>query len=357
MPINGGRQPTLSDVARRAGVGTTTVSRVINGGAHVGAETLKAVRRAIQELGFVPNHSARMLKGEPSKAIGLIIPSIADPFFASCAEAIQKVARDLGWLLIVTATNNETGLELENIETLCRRTDGLLIAPSNSSDAGLIARLANLSVPVVCFDRPLDQPAGGGGIPGVVTDNYHSAKAATAHLIEHGYERILCIGGEVRFRTMLDRSRGYTAAMRAAGLGPDIDTSPQLRGAEQTAAVVASHLDSKTPPRALYCLKNTTTIHAYDALQRLGVRIPEEVALIGHDDFVLAATLRPAVTVVQQPVEEIGRVAGKLLFQRLLSEKANGDASRSNIVRLKSKLIVRASCGCDPAQESARHSA
>ncbi len=350
MPINGGRQPTLSDVARRAGVGTTTVSRVINGGAHVSSETLRSVHRAIEELGFVPNHSARMLKGEPSKAIGLIMPSIADPFFASCAEAIQKIARDFGWLLIVTATNNESELELENIETLFRRTDGLLIAPSNSSDRNLIARLLNLAVPVVCFDRPLD----GNGIPAVVTDNYHSAKFATTHLLEHGYKRILCIGGEVRFRTMLERSRGYTAAMRAAGREPSIDTSPQLRTAEQTAAVIAGHLDSRTPPRALFCLKNTTTIHAYDALQRLGVRIPEEVALIGHDDFVLAATLRPSVTVVQQPVEEIGRVAGQLLFQRLLKKDAarNGGTARTNIVRLKSTLILRASCGCDPAQDS-----
>jgi LacI family transcriptional regulator len=343
------RQPTLSDVARRSGVGTTTVSRVINGGAHVSPETLKSVHRAIKELGFVPNHSARMLKGEPNKAIGLIIPSIADPFFASCAEAIQKLARDFGWLVIVTATNNESELELENIDTLFRRTDGLLIAPSNSSDERLIDRLSSLSIPVVCFDRPLDDP----GIPGVVTDNYQSAKAATRHLLEHGYKRILCMGGEVRFHTMLERSRGYAAAMREYNLKPLIDTSPELRSAEDTALVLRRHLDGRNPPRAIFSLKNTTTIHAYGALQRFGVRMPDQMALVGHDDFVLAATLRPSVTVVQQPIEEIGRIAGKLLFDRvfLKQEQQPAEPTRSRIVRLKSRLIVRASCGCEPVAE------
>jgi LacI family transcriptional regulator len=354
--MKGERHPTLSDVARHAGVGTTTVSRVINGGDRVSAKTLEQVRRAIEELGFVPNLAARVLKGEQSKTIGMIVPSIADSFFSSCAEAIQKVARSFGCLLVVTVTHNDPAMEMENIETLFRRTDGLLIAPSNSDDEGLIERLANLSIPVVCFDRPLHHD----GIPGVLTDNYQSAKAATRHLLDHGYKRILCFGGEAAFHTVGERVRGYESAMREANRPPTIDISPHDRGADEISAVLAQHLGGKTPPRAIFSLKNTTTIDTFDALQHFGLSVPEQVAMAGFDDFVLAASLRPSITVVQQPVEEIGRKAAKLLFERLSNKGSGGGTgslqreSAQKIVRIKSRLILRASCGCDEAKAGER---
>lgn len=342
------RQPTLSDVAQRAGVGTTTVSRVINGGNRVSAKTLAEVNRAIAELGFVPNLAARILKGERSKTIGLIVPSIADPFFASCAEVMQKIARAFGSLVVVTVTGNEPGLEMENIEVLCRRVDGILIAPSQSSSAPLNDRLANLSIPVVSFDQPLNKV----DIPGVVTNNFHSAREITRHLLQHGYERILCIGGEANFHTMTERVRGYSAAMRETNLLPLIDTAPQFRGDEETAAVIARHLAGRKPPRAIYCLKNTTTIQTYDALQRFGLRVPEEIALAGHDDFLLGSSLRPSVTVVQQPVEEIANTAAKLLFERLATKAGELPPAKhgSRIIRLQSTLVIRASCGCGEAE-------
>ncbi|AXC11695.1 Transcriptional regulator, LacI family [Acidisarcina polymorpha] len=340
------RHPTLFDVARHAGVGTTTVSRVINGGSRVSPKTLEQVRRAIDELGFVPNLAARVLKGEQSKTIGLIVPSIADSFFASCAEAIQKVARSFGSLVVVTVTHNDPALEMENIQTLFRRADGLLIAPSDSNNPKLIGRLTRLSIPVVCFDRPLHDER----IPAVLTDNYHSAKTATRHLLQHGYKRILCLGGEAAFHTMEERVRGYEAAMRDANRPTTIDISAHDPSSEEIAAMLARHLTGKAPPRAVFCLKNATTIHTYDALQRFGMHIPQQVALVGYDDFLLAATLRPSITVIQQPVEEIGRKAAKLLFERLAAKADHSSLLRAEShaknVRLKSRLIVRASCGC-----------
>lgn len=337
----------MADVAQLAGVGTTTVSRVINGGDRVSARTFAAVTRAIEELGFVPNLAARVLKGERSKTIGLIVPSIADPFFASCAEVMQKIARTFGCLVVVCVTGNEPALELDNIDSLCRRVDGILIAPSQSSSAPLNDRLANLSIPVVSFDQPLNKV----DIPGVVTNNFHSAREMTRHLLQHGYERILCIGGEATFHTMLERVRGYAAAMREANQVSLIDTVPHILREEETAAMLARHLAGRKPPRAIYCLKNTTTIQTYDALQRFGLRVPNEIALAGHDDFLLASSLRPSVTVVQQPVEEIGKIAAKLLFERL-ANTAGGLAAKhgSRVVRLQSRLMIRASCGCGEAE-------
>ncbi len=143
--------PTLSDVARKAGVGTTTVSRVINGGHRVSEKTLTKVRTVIEQLGYMPNQAARILKGERTKTIGMVIPSIADPFFASCAEAAQQVARSHDSLLIVTVTNNDPNTEMENLNVLMRhRTDGLLLSPANyQSDtlADLLTRTARQNGP------------------------------------------------------------------------------------------------------------------------------------------------------------------------------------------------------------------
>lgn len=336
--------PTLADVARRAGVGTTTVSRVINGGARVRAETLATVLQVIEELGFVPNVAAQMLKGEQSKTIGLILPSIADPFFASCAEAIQTVAGRHGSMVVVTVTHNDPATELENIKALYRRTDGLLIAPSTPGSQDLIATLLSLSKPVVCFDRPVP----GSCLPTVVTDNYQSAKAAIQHLLQHGYHSVLCFGGEARFYTASERVRGYTAAMQSAGKRSTLDVAIHKRSPKEVAAVLTGHFSGKTPPRAIFCLNNTTTIHTFDTLQGLGISVPDQVALLGYDDFLLAATLRPSITVVQQPVDEIGHLAAKILFERLPRGAAVPHIpEKLKAIQVKSKLIIRASCGCD----------
>ena len=150
------KHPTLSEVARRAGVGTTTVSRVINGGQRVDPKTLARVRRVIEALGYMPNQAARILKGARTRTIGFIIPSIADPFFSSCAEAAQAVARANDSLLIVMTTQNDPQAEMDDINVLMgHRADGFIIAPANSRQQLLRRSAAPLPVPVVALDRPV----------------------------------------------------------------------------------------------------------------------------------------------------------------------------------------------------------
>lgn len=345
----GKRHATLSDVARSAGVGTTTVSRVINGGANVSPETLAQVRRAIAELGFIPNHAARTLRGEQSQTIGLIVPSIADSFFSSCADAIQKVARSHGTLVILTVTNNDPAIEEATINTLLRRTDGLLLVPSSSHSRELRHQLRDISIPVICFDRPLYDIQ----IPTVITQNFEGARAATRHLLEHGFRRILCLGGESDLFTMNERVRGYSVAMKEAKARPLIDMRTTDCDYESTSIALHKHLSSPKPPEAIFCLKNSTTISTYSLLQKMKVAIPSQVALIGFDDFELASTLRPSITVVQQPVEELGHTAARLLFQRLALAKGMPINEKKKIkpIQLKTQLILRASCGCREVEE------
>jgi LacI family transcriptional regulator len=340
--------PTLSDVARKAGVGTTTVSRVINGGHRVSEKTLARVRGVIDQLGYMPNQAARILKGERTKTIGMVIPSIADPFFASCAEAAQQIARAHDSLLIVTVTNNDPHTEMENLNVLMRhRTDGLLLAPANYQSDTLSDLLAKVAVPAVTMDRPLQKS----NIPSVVADNYKGARTATQHLIDHGYKRILCLGGETTLYTIRERLRGYRHAVEETGHACIIDMS--VKDYKTAEYAIESAMAGSHPPDAVFTLKNSVTIYAFEAMQKLKIAIPKTLALIGFDDFELASTLVPSITVVQQPIEDIGRIAAEMLFDQLLDGKRTKQKKRPGQIKLDTRLVLRGSCGCVTPQESA----
>lgn len=344
------KRPTLSDVAQKAGVGTTTVSRVINGGARVDPRTLARVRRAIESLDYVPSHAARVLKGGRTRTIGLIVPSIADPFFSSCAEAVQAVAHANESLLIVTTTKNDPNAVIAGMESLGRhRTDGLIITPANWNNRSLRNALQQLTIPVVALDRPIPNSP----VLSVVADNFAGALAATQHLIEHGRKRIMCFTGEENLYTIRERVRGYRAAIEQAGLQLIVESS--IVDYRSARFAIEGLLKRRNPPDAIFALKNITAIYAFEVLQQLKIRIPESIALIGFDDFELAASLQPSVTVVRQPVETIGRTAAEILFKQLshpVKSHVSPPSVRCRPVVLPTRLVCRSSCGCadDPLE-------
>ena len=338
--------PTLSQVARKAGVGTTTVSRVINGGYRVSPETLEHVRGVIQALGYRPNQAARTLKGHRTKTIGLVIPSIADPFFSNLAEAAQGVARANDSLLIVVTTSNDPRTEMESLDVLIRhRTDGLLIVPANSQSQILHDLIERVALPVVAIDRPV----AGSAIRSVVCDNFRGAITGTQHLIDHGYKRIVCLTGESTLYTIRERMRGYRKAVESARLPCIFDTT--VKDYKSAEYAIKSLLDGPNPPDAIFATKNSTTIFAIEVLQALNVSVPQSVALLGFDDFELASTVRPSITVIQQPVEEIGRQAAEVLFSQLLDDRKSSGTNPKHPLQIKmqTRLIRRSSCGCTPA--------
>jgi LacI family transcriptional regulator len=336
---------TLTDVARAAGVGTTTVSRVINGGERVNQETLARVQAVIEELGYQPSQAARILRGERTKTIGLIVPSIADSFFSTVTEVTQQIARAHDSLVIVTVSHNDPSVELENLNVLIRhRTDGLLLAPAHSENRSLANMLDKLSIPSVTFDRPLYNSA----VPSVVSNNYKGAKAATQHLIMHGCKRILCLGGEAALYTIKERIRGYKEAVKQAGVDAIIDTS--IMDYKSAESAIESHFCSSNPPDAVFALKNLATIYACEVFQKLNINVPKKVALIGFDDFELASTLRPSISVVRQPIEDVGRTATELLFDQLMKYRrgtlSHGGKAKPQHIKLENQLVLRNSCGC-----------
>jgi LacI family transcriptional regulator len=323
--------PALVDVCRRAGVGASTVSRVINGGRNVSEKTMATVLRAIEELGYEPSQAARSLKGGRTKTIGLIVPSVADPFFSTAAAAIQTVAGRHGCLVLLAASGNDPVKEREQMTTFIqRRIDGLILAPSAAAD---VAQSKRIGIPVVCFDRPIKD-----SIACVVGDNYAGAKMATEHLIERGYTRILCLGADPKLFTSQARLRGHRQAIRRAGL--DYLAEVDVVGREGARSAMLKHMEAPGGIDAIFATKNAMTVYVYMILREMGVAIPGEVALVGYDDFELADALDPPITVVRQPDVQIATRAAELLFHQM----ETGDDSHP-LIRMGVELIVRGSCG------------
>lgn len=339
-------RPTLHDVAKAAGVGTTTVSRVINGGHYVGPEMLARIQRVMTDLGYQPNEAARSLKSERSRTIGLIIPSITDPFFARFAEVAESHGRREDYVVILLTSQDRAQLELEDLQIFERhRVDGLLVVPprSSSSSKALLESLRRLSVPVVAFDRPMASR----DFSTVVSDNYAAAQQAVRHLTGHGRKRILCLGGDPNLYTIRERVKGATDALTAAGLEPLVEMNASDYPSAETA--IMKHVTGKHKIDAIFGLYNQSTILAYEVMQNHNIRVPQAVGLIGFDDFALAATLRPSITVVKQSIEELARTATQLLVNHM-----KGETHAPQQIEIASSLVIRQSCGCRPSRDSLR---
>ena len=256
------------------------------------------------------------------------------------------MARTNDSLLIVTTTQNDPLTEIESLNVLIRhRTDGLLIVPADSHGSALRDLLKRTVIPVVAIDRPVYDSS----IASVVADNFLGANIATRHLIEHGYKRIVCLTGESTLYTISERINGYREAIETSGLKCLLDTS--VKDYKSAENAIKRLLAGANPPDAIFALKNSTTIYAFEVLQKLNVSVPGSIALLGFDDFELASTVRPSISVVQQPVEAIARIAAELLFKQLLDGGKAPQHSRSEqteLFKLETCLIQRSSCGCTP---------
>ncbi len=329
----------MRDVAKLAGVGTMTVSRVINGNANVTEATRKRVFEAIEKLKYRPNQIARSLREQRSRQIGVIVPNLHDPFFAVCAQAVSLVVKEHGYSVNIAMSYEDPETEFaEAILMLRRHVEGLVIIPS----AGPVTRLTGpdlKAVPIVTLDRPLN----GHTFDSVVVQNKDGARIAVQHLIDHGHSRIAYLGLSPDLYTIRARCDGYRQAMHHAGLRIDVHYGNATQ-AEMT-ATLRNLLRRRNAPSAIFCGNNLTTRHALHALLELKVSLPDAIAMIGFDDFETADLLKPAVTVVRQPATDMGRIGAHLLFSRLGPE---GQIEAGKQIVLPVELIVRGSCGSHP---------
>lgn len=329
------KKATLEDVARAAGVGPMTVSRTINGHPYVANETAKRVRAAIRELDYRPNHAARVLTGQLSKAIGLIVPDLSDPFFSVVSHAVQEAAREAGYLAWLAASNGDPAIEEAQIEQMTHHpVDGILLVPANSQSKYLKGIAAG-STPLVTIDRPIEAVV----TDSVEVENRAGARMAVEHLIGHGYKKITCMVMNSHLQPVKQRVASYEECMRHANLSRRKITLSD----EVTAQKVLSALfDSPDRPDALFTANNACTICVIKTLRILGIEVPRDVALVGFDDVDFYTLLNPPVTTIRQPAAELGRTSARLLLQKI---RSTSPAASARTV-LPVTLMIRQSCGC-----------
>jgi len=327
----------MSDVARLAGVGTMTVSRVLSGTVPVSAETAKRVQTAVDQLQYRPNELARAFRGQKSRTIGLIIPYLYDPFFANCAHAVTTVAKEHGYSVIITTSNEDPDTEYaEAGQMLQRHVDGLVAIPSRIRESR-ISRALFGKTPVVIFDRPVADPA----LDVVLVQNTAGSRRVVEHLIEHGHKRIAFMGLSRNLYTINTRFLGYRRALRDAGLQEDGFFGCDSE--QNTLRALHDKLRGPNAPTAVFTSNTLATRYVLSALVHLGVKMPNDVAFVGFDDFDMAEFTSPSLTVVRQPAQEMGRVATSLLFDRITRDEIPQTGNR---IVLPVEIVLRRSCGC-----------
>lgn len=329
---------TLADVAKLAGVGVMSVSRVVNGTRRVSPEVERKVRIAIEKIGYVPNEAARILKGNRSSVLGLVVPDLADPFFAELGNAVQETAWDAGYMTLMAASGHREELEISETELMVQRRVAGLLAVAIGTHNAHFAEAQRAGVPVVAIDRPMKNVA----TDTLTVDNHDAAHRATGHLVGHGHRHILCIADDERIHTKLQRVAGYKQAMHEA------DLKPRTLLVGPRSGTVRSHLEgalaSGASPTAIFAASNLVAIAVLRELQRRDLRLPDEMALICFDDFSAATLVKPMISVIQQPVAEIGRQAATMLLTRLKTPDAVDPLRLQHIV-LPTQLLIRGSCG------------
>ncbi len=328
--------PTLADVAKIAGVGVMSVSRVVNGTRKVSKDTEERVREAIRRIGYEPNEAARMLKGHRARVLGLIVPDLADPFYAVLANTVQETAREAGYMTLLVASGHQVAVERQQAELMLQRQiAGLIVIPSGR-DNDFYAHVLKQKVPIISVDRPLESI----DVDSVMVDNREATAMAMQHLLEHGHRNILFLTDEEIILTKRERLAGYYAAMRKAKLQSQVCVIGPNAGPARD--LLPALLASKPTITAIFAASDLLAIAALRELTRLKIQIPQQIALIGFDDFDAAILTTPTITVVAQPVVELGRKAVSLLLQRVESGKTDDPVQ----VVLKTTFLVRESCGC-----------
>jgi LacI family transcriptional regulator len=322
----------MNDVARLAGVGLKTVSRVVNGEPRVSEAMAERVRAAIEELGYSPHEGARLLRRGQTACIGLLLEDVANPFYSALAGAVEQVARANGFLLFTASSEEDAAQERELALAFCaRRVDGLVIVPAASADHQYLEPEIEAGVIAVFVDRP----AVGIAADAVLADNVGGTRAAVVHLLRHGHRRIGYIGDAAEIFTAAQRLRGYRDELVDSGL--PFNESLVAMGHPEPQFVHAAldrMLAGPEPVTALIAGNNRATVAV---LRDVSTR-PKQLALVGFDDFELADLLNPGVTVVAHDPVALGRTAADLLFRRL-----QGYRGPVQTIEIATRLVPRGS--------------
>jgi len=317
---------SIKEVAALAGVSPATVSRVMNGTAKVDDEKRARVLKAIEETGFVPNEAARTLFKRSAKIIGLLIPSIENPFFTQFSGAVERTADAHGYKVVLFNTDGEIEKEKNILQMLsAMNADGIILTTSSE---GVNSYVEECSIPVVVTDR---LAAHKGAEAYVHSDHYEGGRMATEHLIECGCKNIVCMRGKQDISSARERYLGYKDVCA------EHDRNIKVIDCDYSfeAGIKATQQMLEIYPEAdgIVACNDMVAISAYKVLHQKGIRVPQQIQIIGYDNIQLAELVTPALTTIGQSIERIGVKAVELLLQK--------DETKEKEYILEPKLIVR----------------
>jgi LacI family transcriptional regulator len=329
---------SIKQVAETAGVSIGTVSNVLNRPEVVAPQTRARVQKAINELGFVRNESARQLRAGRSRLIGLVVLDVANPFFTDVARGVEAVADDHSMMVMLCNSGQDPKRELRHLEMLReQRVLGVLISPVDAQQPRLDDFVAQ-GVPVVLVDR-----GSGRGMCSVAVEDRMGGRLATRHLLEEGHSRIAFVGGPRSIRQVSERLAGARAEIAAAGLSKGslvVMHMPALTvtfGRQAGAQLATLPIDAR--PTAVFCANDLLALGVLQEMTRRDLRVPDDVALIGYDDIEFAAAAAVPLSSVRQPREQLGETAAELMFDEL----EQPDRHRHRQVMFEPVLVVRGS--------------
>jgi len=324
----------IKDVAHHAGVSPATVSRVLNGTAHVSADVQDRVMLAVEALGYRPNRLARSLRRQQTETIGVVVSDIENPHFTRAVRAIEDAAFKQGYRVVLCNTDETASKQQAYLDVLAaEQVVGVILAPADPDDP-TISALLDMHIPIVAFDRSVtDERA-----DAVFADNVQAVRLATEHLLGLGRTHVGFISGRDEIQTGAERLRGYVETMQLQGLESIVGCGEfRLEPARQaTRKMIEEHGDLD----GLIVGNNLMAIGALQALRDAGRRIPDDVAFVGIDDPPWAELVAPSLTTLGQPTQEMARSAFELLIDRIEKRR-----TRSRYVVYHFELVVRESCG------------
>lgn len=334
------RSATIKDIAKRLGLSHTTVSRALHDHAHTSEQTKALVRRTAAELGYRPNVSAQIMRGAPSRLIGLVVPMVRTELYGTVTTMLAEKCRAANFHLVLAITEDDPDTELDQIRTLIdARAAGIILTPSASPHPAAIALLRD--IPTVQLNRAVACIQS----DAVVFDDAAGTRAAVDHLISLGHRRIAYIGGRSALSTGAARVEGFYAAHRAAGL--DVDPALMFQGPsrrqfgyQMTRAVIAA----AAPPTAIVFCTSQLTTAGLEAIHASDLRIPDDISVIGNSDPSWFHLVRPALTTTAMPVAAMADATASLLFARIAEQRQPEAGTRAAVhLPLAPELIIRES--------------
>lgn len=336
---------TIKDIARQAGVSHSTVSRALRGSPLISEATRQRVHRIARELGYLPSGPARSLKTNRSRALGVVVSRIDDPFYSEILQGIEEVTQGHGYSLIMAASQHDPGREKDILRVLReRRVDGVIVCSGSFSPEQQRSML-DYSIPVVAIN---DQSASHFRYS-VYHDDIDGSRQVAKHLLGLGHTRIAYLGNTLSGRTTQDRLTGFQQEITSAGLEIPSGYIYQVAGGspQQGLLAVEHFLNLPEPPTALFCFNDLLALGVLKGLRQAGLRIPEEISVAGFDNIELAVFTDPPLTTLDQPKRYIGSQAAQLILDLLSSPP--GQIPQEEVIHiLKGKLMIRESTAPPP---------